>query len=72
MPTSHCPTRSSANFIANRQARMMTVFGRLKPGVTLEKAQVDLSTLAGQLAKRLSRRVSGELWLRRGRGPAPG
>ncbi|MEP6539063.1 MAG: ABC transporter permease [Bryobacteraceae bacterium] len=49
MPTSQCPTRSSAPFIANRQARMMTVFGRLKPGVPLEKAQADLATVAGQL-----------------------
>jgi len=44
------PTRSSANFIANRQARMMTVFGRLKPGVPIEKAQADLSTVANQMA----------------------
>jgi predicted permease len=49
MPTSQCPTRSSAGFIANRQQRMMTVFGRLKSGVPLEKAQADLSTIASQL-----------------------
>jgi putative ABC transport system permease protein len=49
MPTSQCPTRSSANFIANRQARMMNVFGRLKGGVPLQKAQADLSTIAHQL-----------------------
>src|SRR3954464_4193150 len=50
MPTSQCPTRSSPAFIANRQARMMTVFGRLKPGVPIEKAQADLSTVANQMA----------------------
>ena len=49
MPTSQCPTRSSQSFIANRQARMMTVFGRLKPGVTVEQARADLSTVASHL-----------------------
>src|SRR5690242_19683997 len=49
MPTSQCPYRSSAGFIANRKARMMTAFGRLKPGVSLKQAQADLSTLAGQI-----------------------
>jgi putative ABC transport system permease protein len=51
MPTSQCPTRSSAGFIANRRARMMTAFARLKPGVSVEQAQADVSTLAGQLEK---------------------
>ncbi len=49
MPTSQCPFRSSARFIENRKARMMTAFGRLKPGVSLEQAQADLSTLAHQI-----------------------
>jgi predicted permease len=49
MPTSQCPTRSSPEFIANRQARMMTAFGRLKPGVPLEQAQADLSLIANHL-----------------------
>ncbi len=51
MPTSQCPFRSSPGFIANRQARMMTAFGRVKPGVPFEQVQADLSTLAGQIAK---------------------
>ncbi len=51
MPTSQCPTRSSQRFIGNRQARMMTAFGRLKPGVRLEQAQADLSTLGTQLQR---------------------
>ncbi len=50
MPTSQCPTRSSAGFIANRQARMMTVFGRLKPGVPLVQAQADLSAIGHQMS----------------------
>ena len=51
MPTSHCPTRSSEQFMSNRNARMMSVFGRLKPGVPLPQAQADLSTLASNLQK---------------------
>jgi putative ABC transport system permease protein len=49
MPTSHCPTRSSDRFIANRTARMMNAFGRLKPGVSVENAQADLSRIADNL-----------------------
>jgi putative ABC transport system permease protein len=49
MPTSQCPFRSSPQFIANRTSRMMTAFGRLKPGVPVEQAQADLSTLAHQI-----------------------
>ncbi|HWY68732.1 MAG TPA: ABC transporter permease [Terriglobales bacterium] len=50
MPTTQCPFRSSPRTIENRQARMLpAVFGRLKPGVTLQSAQADLSTIARQL-----------------------
>jgi putative ABC transport system permease protein len=49
MPTSQCPTRSSQAFIANRNARMMTVFGRVKAGIPLARAQADLSTIAAHL-----------------------
>jgi predicted permease len=49
MPTSHCPTRSSEQFISNRNARMMSVFGRLKADVPVSQAQADLSTLASNL-----------------------
>jgi len=51
MPTSQCPTRSSARFQQNRNGRMMTVFGRMKPGVTLASAQADLSAQAGRMAQ---------------------
>ncbi len=51
MPTSQCPTRSSAQFIQSRSNRMMTAFARLKPGVPLAQAQADLSTIAGQLER---------------------
>ncbi len=51
MPTSQCPTRSSARFIDNRNARMMNVFGRLEPGVTLSEARADLAVIAAGTAK---------------------
>ncbi|HWY55178.1 MAG TPA: ABC transporter permease [Terriglobales bacterium] len=49
MPTSQCPFRSSQAFMANRTARMMTVFGRLKPTAALATAQADLSTIASRI-----------------------
>ena len=49
MPTSQCPFRSSQAFMANRKARMMTVFGRLKPEVALATAHADLSTIASRM-----------------------
>ena len=49
MPTSQCPTRSSAAFKSNRSSRMMIAFGRLKPGVTLAEAQADLSVVGGNM-----------------------
>ena len=49
MPTSACPFRSSKSHIDNRDMRMMEVFGRLKPGVTLAQAQGDFSTIASRL-----------------------
>jgi putative ABC transport system permease protein len=49
MATSACPTRSSEQFKENRRARMMSVFGRLKPGASVAQAQADLSTIAGRI-----------------------
>lgn len=49
MPTSACPFRSSPNTIRNRDARMMDVFGRLTPGVTLDQAAADFTTIAARL-----------------------
>jgi putative ABC transport system permease protein len=50
MPTTSCPFRSSQGMIANRDARVLTVLGRLKPGVTLTEAQADLNTIGNRLA----------------------
>ncbi|HET6169839.1 MAG TPA: ABC transporter permease [Terracidiphilus sp.] len=49
MPTSACPYRSSDSHIKHREMRMMEVFGRLKPNVTLGQAQADLSTIGARL-----------------------
>ena len=49
MPTTQCPARASEPFKANRNSRMMSVFGRLKDGVKVTQAQADLSTLANNL-----------------------
>src|SRR5690348_3769282 len=49
MPTSACPFRSSKSHIDDRDMRMMEVFGRLKPGMTLGQAQGDFSTIASRL-----------------------
>jgi predicted permease len=49
MPTSACPTRSSERFIANRQARMMSVIARLKAGVSEAQAQAELAAIAGRM-----------------------
>src|SRR5882724_2558831 len=51
MPSVQCPTRASDAFIAHRDRRMMTVFGRLKPGVTVEEARSDIASIASHLRK---------------------
>jgi predicted permease len=43
MPTSACPFRSDPQLIAARGSRGFSVFGRLKPGVTLVQARQDLA-----------------------------
>jgi predicted permease len=46
MPTSACPFRSSQHSIDDRTMRMMQAFGRLKPGVTIDKGRADLDVVA--------------------------
>ncbi len=50
MTTSACPFRSSPGLEQNREARGYRAFGRLRPGVTLSEAQVELSTVARRMA----------------------
>jgi putative ABC transport system permease protein len=49
MPPAACPFRSSPQTIENRNARMLTAIGRLKPGTTLTRAQNDLAVVSGRL-----------------------
>ena len=49
MPVSACPFRSAQATIDNRNARMVQVFGRLKPGSTPAQNASDLSVVASRL-----------------------
>lgn len=49
MATSACPFRSNKMHLEDRDMRMMEVFGRLKPGVTVAQANADVSTIAAGL-----------------------
>ncbi len=51
MPSSACPFRSNKQTIANRQARMVRMFGRMKPGVQPAQAEADLSTVAASMQR---------------------
>ena len=46
MPTTACPFRSDPDFVADRDDRMMTAFGLLRPGVGLAAASADLAAVA--------------------------
>ena len=49
MPASACPFRSRPTTMANRQARLLNAFGRVKAGVSLEQAQADLDAIAQRM-----------------------
>ncbi len=49
MATSACPYRSNKMHLEDRDMRMMEVFGRLKPGVTVAQASTDTATIAAGL-----------------------
>jgi putative ABC transport system permease protein len=50
MPTSACPFRGAPRMQANRDGHMMSLFGRLKAGVSDESSQAELRTIAARLA----------------------
>src|SRR5512143_1674777 len=50
MPVSACPFRSRPAMSHNRSMRMVQVFARLKPGVSLAAASADLNGIAQSLA----------------------
>jgi len=51
MPTSACPFRSGAHMIANRQMRMVRMFGRMKPKTKPGEAAADLSAVASAMIR---------------------
>src|SRR5262249_40840559 len=51
MPTSACPFRSSQRMIASRTGRMMSVFGRLKPGTSVEQSKADVALISSRLVR---------------------
>jgi len=51
MPTTACPFRSGKRMVESRTSRMMTVFGRMKPGLEVRQAQADLLGVAANLQK---------------------
>jgi len=51
MPASACPFRNGPHMLANRQMRMLRMFGRMKPGVKPIAAEADLSTVAAVMQK---------------------
>jgi putative ABC transport system permease protein len=51
MPTVACPFRSSEMIINGREQHMMRVFGRLKPGVSLNSGNADIAGIAARLQR---------------------
>jgi putative ABC transport system permease protein len=49
MPTTSCPFRSSPGMTANRDARMLTILARLKPGATITEVRSELATITSRL-----------------------
>ena len=49
MPTSACPFRGNQRHMEGRDMRMMEVFGRLKPGVTVAQANADIAAISAGL-----------------------
>jgi cell division protein FtsX len=49
MPPSACPFRSSARTVDNRNARMLSGIGRLRPGRTIEQAQASVNVMLDRM-----------------------
>src|SRR6185436_1470518 len=51
IPTSACPFRSAPFVVNDRNARMVQLYGRLKPGASLVQAQTEIAAISGRLHK---------------------
>jgi predicted permease len=54
------PLSISADLATRRDIRFLRVLGRLRPGVTVEQARQEMTTVAGQLAKEYPKTNTGE------------
>jgi predicted permease len=61
MPTSACPFRSSKRMIETREARMISLFGRLKPGESVDHSKPDLALISSRLAQQYPKSYPKEL-----------
>ena len=61
MPTSACPFRSRPQLIANRNGRMLSLFGRMKPQVSLEHCKADLSVISARMIRQHPEAYAKEL-----------
>jgi predicted permease len=60
IPTSACSSRSSSFIIEDRGRRMLSLYGRLKQGVSLARAQTDLLAIARQIDREFPGTHSGK------------
>jgi predicted permease len=51
MTTSSCPFRSAVAAATSRAARQVSMFGRLKPGVSVQRAQTEIDTIQDRLRR---------------------
>jgi putative ABC transport system permease protein len=51
MPTSSCPFRSAENLKSSRSFRLVSLWGVLKPGETVDKVKADVSTIAARIQR---------------------
>ncbi len=63
MPVSACPFRSSARMANDRGMRMVKMFARMKPGVTIDAARADLDAMAYRLSSAYPKEHAAELGL---------
>jgi putative ABC transport system permease protein len=49
MPVSACPFRAAAMMAEDRTMRMVSAIGRLRPGVSVDRARRDLAVVAGRM-----------------------
>jgi putative ABC transport system permease protein len=51
LPTMACPYRAAERRIHDRNAQLLHLFGRLAPGVSMERAETEVATIANRLQR---------------------